>query len=279
MSAVTFAKRTARVTSAPDAAADATQGLRGPVVAVMAAARPRAAASRSPRQRLPQEVGAALAEKPMRRLETDDMLLYYPEGRRDRGVAVPDARRGMRAAPAPRRARPQRRRRPEDRHDPPRAGVQQRVRVARASPATQRWRSSRPTTRSTCFRWSSGLPPDPAVIGCHEITHYVQSSRSPGFAWFWNLFGQVYTPQIGLDSWFAEGLAVYYETKLQPGTGRLDVAVLARRLRRRLRGQALQRRRSQRLPSRIPRRHALPERAASSCASSPIATARTSCGS
>ena len=32
-------------------------------------------------QRLPQEVGAAIADNPMRRLETDDMLLYYPAGR------------------------------------------------------------------------------------------------------------------------------------------------------------------------------------------------------
>ena len=31
--------------------------------------------------RLPQEVGAAIAANPMRRIETDDMLLYYPAGR------------------------------------------------------------------------------------------------------------------------------------------------------------------------------------------------------
>ena len=71
------------------------------------------------------------------------------------------------------------------------------------------------------FSLEFGLPPDPATIGCHEITHYVQFEQVAGFAWFWNMFGQVYTPQIGLDPWFAEGLAVYYETKLQPGTGRL----------------------------------------------------------
>ncbi len=71
------------------------------------------------------------------------------------------------------------------------------------------------------FSLEFGLPPDPAVIGCHEITHYVHGEQIAGFAWFWNLFGQVYSPQIGLDPWFHEGLAVYYETKLQPGTGRL----------------------------------------------------------
>jgi hypothetical protein len=71
------------------------------------------------------------------------------------------------------------------------------------------------------FALEFGLPPDAAVIGCHEITHYVHFQQIAGFAWFWNFFGEVYTPQIGLDPWFAEGLAVYYETKLQPGTGRL----------------------------------------------------------
>ena len=81
-----------------------------------------------------------------------------------------------------------------------------------------------PTFNTTdLFMLEGGLPPDPAVIGCHEITHYVHAQQLAGFAWFWNaLSGNVYTPQIGLDSWFAEGLAVYYETKLQPGVGRLS---------------------------------------------------------
>ncbi|MES1157533.1 MAG: hypothetical protein ABUL67_00410, partial [Haliangium ochraceum] len=71
------------------------------------------------------------------------------------------------------------------------------------------------------FALEMGLPPDPSRIGCHELTHYVHLQQVAGFAWFWNLFGAVYTPQLGLDSWFDEGLAVYYETRLQPGTGRL----------------------------------------------------------
>src|SRR5690348_3814057 len=32
-------------------------------------------------QRLPQDVGAAIAQHKMRRYETDDMRVYYPEGR------------------------------------------------------------------------------------------------------------------------------------------------------------------------------------------------------
>ena len=55
------------------------------------------------------------------------------------------------------------------------------------------------------------------MIGCREITHFVQLQQIAGFAWFWNtLFGNLYTPQIGLDAWFDEGLAVYYETLLRP---------------------------------------------------------------
>ena len=81
MSGVTFAKRTARVTSAPDAAADAPAPgpLRGrcvlaATVALAGGCIPLAA------PRLPQEVGAAIADNPMRRLETDDMLALLPGG-------------------------------------------------------------------------------------------------------------------------------------------------------------------------------------------------------
>ena len=105
-----------------------------------------------------------------------------------------------------------------------------------------------------CSRWRWACRPIPPVIGCHEITHYVHVQQIAGFAWFWNLFGQVYSPQIGLDPWFDEGLAVYYETKLQPGHRPARLAVLARHLRRGLRGPALQRRRSLRPAARLPRR-------------------------
>ena len=72
------------------------------------------------------------------------------------------------------------------------------------------------------FSLEFGLPPDPGIVGCHEITHYVHAEQIAGFPWLMNsMFGTVYTPQMGLDSWFAEGLAVYYETKLIPGVGRL----------------------------------------------------------
>ena len=262
MSEVTFAKRTTRVTSAADAAADARRP---------AAPRGRRCARlRRPRwppgcipiaaQRLPQDVGAAIAEKPMRRLETDDMLVYYPEGREIEAWRFLTRVEGCVALPAARRASPQRHLRREDRRDPARAGVQQRVRRRPASPATKRWRSCRPTTRSTRSRWSSGCRPIRPSIGCHEITHYVHFQQIAGFAWFWNLFGQVYTPQIGLDPVVRRGAGRLLRDQAAARHRAAGVAVLARRLRRRLRGQALQRRRSQRLPARLPRRQLLPGR-------------------
>jgi hypothetical protein len=72
------------------------------------------------------------------------------------------------------------------------------------------------------FTLEMGLPSDAGIIACHELTHYVQFQQVAGFAYAVDaVFGEQYTPQIGFDPWFDEGLAVYYETTLQPGVGRL----------------------------------------------------------
>lgn len=66
-----------------------------------------------------------------------------------------------------------------------------------------------------------GIPPDSGFIGCHEVVHYIQATQVTGFPGFLTtVFGDAYTPQIGLDAWFWEGLAVFHETRLQGG-GRL----------------------------------------------------------
>ena len=50
----------------------------------------------------------------------------------------------------------------------------------------------------------------------------MQFQQVAGFAYAVDaVLGEQYTPQIGFDPWFDEGLAVYYETTLQPGVGRL----------------------------------------------------------
>lgn len=71
-----------------------------------------------------------------------------------------------------------------------------------------------------------GVPPDPSFIGCHELTHWVQGLQVHGLPGAIDeVFGEVFTPQIGLDPWFWEGLAVYFETRLGGGAGRLGSPV------------------------------------------------------
>ena len=63
---------------------------------------------------------------------------------------------------------------------------------------------------------------DQGFVACHELTHYVHLTQIGGLPWLVNaVLGELVTPQLGLDPWFWEGLAVYYETALLPGTGRL----------------------------------------------------------
>jgi len=170
--------------------------------------------------RLPQDVGAALAQHPMRRLETADLFLYYPEGRNVEAWRFATRIEGCvgylrRAA-----------------HVHNGVADQKMIAIlpelafnnAFVSPRISGYETLAvvPTYNTLeAFSLEFGLPPDPAAIGCHELTHYVHFQQIAGFAWFWNAFGDVYSPQIGFDPWFDEGLAVYYETKLQPGTGRL----------------------------------------------------------
>ena len=171
--------------------------------------------------RLPQDVSAALADRPMRRLETDDMLLYYPQGQEIDAWRFATRVEGCVAYL----------RRVAHVHNS--VADEKVVAILPELPFNNAFVAPRiagyetqavvPTFNTIeTFSLEMGLPPDPGAIGCHEITHYVQFQQIAGFAWFWNrLFGDVYTPQIGLDPWFDEGLAVFYESKLQPGIGRL----------------------------------------------------------
>ncbi|MFL5322229.1 MAG: hypothetical protein ACJ790_21410, partial [Myxococcaceae bacterium] len=58
-------------------------------------------------------------------------------------------------------------------------------------------------------------------VSCHESVHYVQMQEVNGF---WNvvnaIFGDILQPNVLLDSWFLEGLATYYEGKLDRKSGR-----------------------------------------------------------
>lgn len=170
---------------------------------------------------MPQDVAAAVARDPMRRLDTRSLSVYYPAQRRDEALRF--AARAEDCAQAL-RARTLFHNDIADRRmvvvlpdltfnnaftSPIGAGYAPFAVV----PALQ---------TIDAFSLELGLPPDPAVIACHELTHYVHLQEVAGFASLIDLlFGDVYTPQIAFDGWFDEGLAVYYETLLQPGVGRL----------------------------------------------------------
>ncbi|MEZ4364279.1 MAG: hypothetical protein R3B48_29160 [Kofleriaceae bacterium] len=78
-----------------------------------------------------------------------------------------------------------------------------------------------PTFSSLDFTTEFGLPPDPGFIACHELVHYVHGQQITGLWSFLNLIGgDLFTPQVGFDPWFFEGLATHYEASLQPGVGR-----------------------------------------------------------
>ena len=172
--------------------------------------------------RLPEDVAAAITAHPMQRMDTADMTLYFPEGREAQAGRFLERVEGC------------------ARYEKGLARIhngvadQKMVVILPELAFNNAFVAERiagyetvsvvPTYNTTdLFMLEGGIPPDPAIIGCHEITHYVHLQQIAGFAWFVNtLFGEVYTPQDGLDSWFDEGLAVYYETKLQPGVGRLS---------------------------------------------------------
>jgi hypothetical protein len=171
--------------------------------------------------RYPDDVAAALANRPMRVLEGQNLRLYYPEARQA------EARRFLyRVEGCVRYLR-----QVQEVHNSI-ADAKMTV-VMPEAPFNNAFVAPRllgydtqavvPTfSTADVFSLEFGLPPDPGIIGCHEITHYVHAEQVAGFSWLMNaVFGATYTPQLGLDSWFHEGLAVYYETKLVPGTGRL----------------------------------------------------------
>jgi hypothetical protein len=171
-------------------------------------------------QRLPADVAAALVDRPMRRLETQTLILYYPAGRKDQALRFAGRVEGCAQSL---------RSRAHIKQGP--ANDKMVVLLpevpfnnAFVAPGAVGYDavSVVPTWNSFDFTAEMGLPPDPAHIGCHEITHYVQFQQMSGL---WRLlsavFGSVLTPQVGLDAWFSEGLATYYETRFQPGAGRL----------------------------------------------------------
>lgn len=167
-------------------------------------------------QRFPDDVQASLAHSHVMRLETPRFIIYYPQGKRDevdRFLAHADRCVDELA------------------HD---ALISLDEKIQLAMPDTPYDNafvlpgslgypevSVVPLQNTLDFTTEFGLPPDPAFVACHELTHYVHFAQHAGVWKTLNaLFGPLWSPQNGFDPWFFEGLATHYESALQPGVGR-----------------------------------------------------------
>jgi hypothetical protein len=130
--------------------------------------------------RFPDDVALALAEHSMRRLDTDKLILYYPEGR---------ARLARRAAARITSCLDQARAR--TRLD--NSATEERPRLvmpelhfnnAYVAPRLSGYEtiSVIPTENTLDFTTEFGLPPDPGWVGCHEVVHYVHEQQM-GSGW------------------------------------------------------------------------------------------------
>ncbi|HMG24517.1 MAG TPA: hypothetical protein VK607_24440 [Kofleriaceae bacterium] len=170
-------------------------------------------------QRFPDDVQAALAHGDMRRLETDRFILYYPAHRRaeiDRFVA-----RAQRCAEAVRDAAVIKRGPWNDKMVIAMPEVAFNNAFVLPGALGYEEMSVIPTLSTLDFTTEFGLLPDPGVVACHELVHYVHLAQVTGFWRFLDeVLGPLYTPQLGADAWFLEGLATHYEAKLAPSRGR-----------------------------------------------------------
>lgn len=74
---------------------------------------------------------------------------------------------------------------------------------------------------SELFHWYGLGGADVGDIACHEMFHFAHYEQTHGF---WDVvntvFGPVLPPQTFLERWFTEGVAQYYEGRLQRAVGR-----------------------------------------------------------
>jgi hypothetical protein len=167
----------------------------------------------------PGDVQHAFARESMRRVETSHLVLYYPASRHaeiERFAVRADACAGVLKGLAMRKGRSWSEKMtivmPEvafnNAYVAPKFGGAPDISVV-------------PTFSTLDFATEFGLPPDPGFIACHELVHYVHGQQISGL---WEAInavaGDIYSPQVGFDPWFFEGLATHYESRLQPGAGR-----------------------------------------------------------
>ncbi len=166
------------------------------------------------------DVQTSLAQEDMRRIETDHIRLYHPARDRETAMRMLSRFEGCVAELRKLAKVDSRASREKLVIVVPRVPLNN----AFVRPATmgQEHVSVTPTFNTSDVFTVFGLPPDPSTIGCHEMVHYVHSRQLSGIPnVLETIFGYGISPELGLEPWFWEGLAVYYETKLQRGTGRL----------------------------------------------------------
>jgi hypothetical protein len=166
------------------------------------------------------DVAAGIQSAPMRRLETNDIAVYYPQERRAEAERfahwVGGCIRDLRGwAPIDNRLA---------RRKPFVVMPEPALNNAFVMPPALGFETTSVVTSHSTFDFlvDVGMAPDPALFGCHEMVHWVQMMQIAGFWGFIDkAFGDVLTPQAGLDPWFHEGIATFYESRLQPGNGRM----------------------------------------------------------
>ncbi|MFZ5440408.1 MAG: hypothetical protein ACOZQL_10385 [Myxococcota bacterium] len=175
-----------------------------------------ACASLSPR--FEQDVATTFAQDDMRRLETDDLELYYPAQYADAAKRV-----------AARSAECLRLLRAKGIHPKDRGRALLFLTSANynnayvgGQSASEPLHSLNPITASAELFHLFGLGgANAGDISCHEMFHYAHYEQAGGF---WNvvntIFGPVLPPQAFLERWFTEGVAQYYEGRLGRAVGR-----------------------------------------------------------
>lgn len=192
---------------------DRSHTLRAAALLLLAAS---GCASLSPR--FPPEVSTTFAHEPMRKLETENLELYYPAAQQKQAHQVVNR-------------------------------LERCFQQLRALPVTQV-----PRAKALIFMTGAdfnnafvyfpiaGSPEQMVIpthmslelfnllelgvtaipdVTCHEATHYVHMQQADGFWGAANAaFGDYFSPQPFLESWFAEGLATYYEAHLGRKVGR-----------------------------------------------------------
>ena len=77
--------------------------------------------------------------------------------------------------------------------------------------------------RMSLFSTESGHENWLALVGVHEYVHMLSLSKTGGRVRpLENMFGNAFLPNVWLNGWLAEGIAVYHESQISPYMGRVN---------------------------------------------------------